>query len=690
MKILKMAVLACVVGCGGGAMSQSEERVVIPLEGKALPSNMAMNQVTAQVVKRDGARMLKVEFEPSNYPNAFFTAPEHAWDWSGSAGIAVDLINPESEAFVVCMRVDNEGADGFKNCNTGSTTAVPGERTTLRLFFRTPDRNKLWGMRGLPKSGPIGWGAEIDPSRIVAFQVFLDHPTDKHTLLLDNFRVFGEGGDVPLPFVDRLGQYLHADWPGKLQDEKEFPQRRAEEEKDLKATPELKDRDRFGGWTRGPKLQATGWFRTEKLDEKWWLVTPEGHLFFSLGMDCVGTWEKTFVQGREDWFEWLPNREEEPWKDFFSFQKGAHSMADPIGGEGWAFGFYTANLLRKYGEDWPNLWRENAYARLRSWGFNTVANWSQEDVLQHSPMPYVVSLWISGDFKVIEGATGYWGRMKDVYDPRFVSSVTNAVAHIRDTHARNPLCIGYFVDNELSWETIQKGVLASPSEQPARQALIRSLQDQYKTLEALNAAWATQAADWDSLRAPDSTNDVCRKDLDIFTHAFAKTYFEAIQTAIKTHAPNQLYLGCRFATAPEPVVQACAEVADVVSFNLYRPVISCKDFGGDKDLGKPIIIGEFHFGALDRGMFHTGLVPTKDQSTRAESYIKYVESVANCPSFVGCHWFQYVDEPITGRWFDGENYNIGFVNVVDIPYPELVKSARKVHAEIYSRRYKGQ
>ncbi|MCA9439921.1 MAG: hypothetical protein KC964_03880, partial [Candidatus Omnitrophica bacterium] len=52
----------------------------------------------------------------------------------------------------------------------------------------------------------------------------------------------------------------------------------------------------------------------------------------------------------------------------------------------------------------------------------------------------------------------------------------------------------------------------------------------------------------------------------------------------------------------------------------------------------------------------------------------------------GCHWFQYIDEPITGRTHDGENYNIGFVDVTDTPYRELVHSARKVHSEVYNIR----
>jgi len=137
-------------------------------------------------------------------------------------------------------------------------------------------------------------------------------------------------------------------------------------------------------------------------------------------------------------------------------------------------------------------------------------------------------------------------------------------------------------------------------------------------------------------------------------------------------------------------VKACADVADVVSFNLYYREINPDDWTGPNELSKPIIIGEFHFGALDRGMFHEGLVPCIDQRERAQAYAAYVRSVATCPAFVGCHWFQYVDEPITGRWFDGENYNIGMVDVTDTPYPELIEAAKNVHREVYRLRSAGK
>lgn len=123
----------------------------------------------------------------------------------------------------------------------------------------------------------------------------------------------------------------------------------------------------------------------------------------------------------------------------------------------------------------------------------------------------------------------------------------------------------------------------------------------------------------------------------------------------------------------------------MLSFNIYKDAVESADWTGTNDLGKPILIGEFHFGALDRGMFHEGLGPKANLAERAAAYLAYVRSVADCPSFVGCHWFQYVDEPITGRWFDGENYNIGLVDVTDSPYPELIAAAKKAHSEVYAR-----
>jgi hypothetical protein len=55
-----------------------------------------------------------------------------------------------------------------------------------------------------------------------------------------------------------------------------------------------------------------------------------------------------------------------------------------------------------------------------------------------------------------------------------------------------------------------------------------------------------------------------------------------------------------------------------------------------------------------------------------------VENALADPNIVGAHWFEWVDEAATGR-FDGENYNIGMLDVTDRPYVELVEAAKETH-----------
>ncbi len=130
-----------------------------------------------------------------------------------------------------------------------------------------------------------------------------------------------------------------------------------------------------------------------------------------------------------------------------------------------------------------------------------------------------------------------------------------------------------------------------------------------------------------------------------------------------------------------------AEFAQVL-IRIARPLYARDPIGVDflEYLGKPVMVGEFHMGATDRGMFHTGLVSTPDQEARAAMFTDYVRSVVDNPVFVGCHYFKYADEPLTGRPGDGENYSIGFTTVVDGLYPEMVEAAKKVSGEMYQRR----
>ena len=134
------------------------------------------------------------------------------------------------------------------------------------------------------------------------------------------------------------------------------------------------------------------------------------------------------------------------------------------------------------------------------------------------------------------------------------------------------------------------------------------------------------------------------------------------------------------------VMKAADAYCDVISYNLYRKTLAGWT-GSTKAFTKPVMATEFHFGALDRGMFHTGLQPASSQEDRAEHYAEYVRSALRNPLFVGTHWFQYAPQSFTGRR-DGENYQVGMLDIADTPYPELIRAVRKVGGEMYELRYR--
>jgi hypothetical protein len=81
----------------------------------------------------------------------------------------------------------------------------------------------------------------------------------------------------------------------------------------------------------------------------------------------------------------------------------------------------------------------------------------------------------------------------------------------------------------------------------------------------------------------------------------------------------------------------------------------------------------------------TGLAPVENQAERAASYKRYVKGALEDSSVIGTNWFQYSDQATTGR-NDGENYQIGFVDICDTPYKETVEAAREIGSTLYSYR----
>ncbi len=633
-----------------------------------------------------------------NWPGITLTAPEGRWDLSAFGMIALDVKNVGTNRATVFCRVDNPGADGVKHCVTDRIELAPGDRKALKVPLRrqTPEalEGKLFGMRGYP--GGANQSGGIDPANVTQLLVFVSRPTEDHAIEIAAIRAVGSAPEaLPpdeklFPMIDTYGQYIHRTWPGKIDSKDDLAENIQREADDLARHAGPEDWDQYGGWNSGPQLEATGRCRVEKREGKWWLVDPEGRLFWSHGTDCVRpTTAYTPVTDREHYFAALPD-DDSPLAVFYSHGNWAPHGYYQGKGRYRTYNFTGANLLRKYGPDWPQKSAELAHRRLRSWGMNTVANWSDPDIYLLRKTPYTANVHAGG--KMIEGSQGYWGKFPDVFDPSFAEGLRRGMAAQQDKAIGDPWCLGYFVSNELSWGdelSLAVAALASPPEQAAKRVFVAELKKKYASIERLNAAWETDHASWDALlqstTPPDKTK--ARDDLGAFYTKTAEQYFRCCREAIKAADPMGLYLGCRFAWANDRAVRASAKFCDVVSFNRYRRTVA--DFRLPEGVDKPVVIGEFHFGALDRGMFHTGLVPTADQNARAAAYKAYVRSALAHPAIVGTHWFQYGDQATTGRG-DGENYQIGLLDVCDTPYPETITAVREVGYGMYGYRERGE
>ncbi len=211
------------------------------------------------------------------------------------------------------------------------------------------------------------------------------------------------------------------------------------------------------------------------------------------------------------------------------------------------------------------------------------------------------------------------------------------------------------------------------------------MQTKYGEIEKLNAKWGSTYANWDAfLSGVQRPGAGATEDLTEFTLAIADAYFRNIREEFKAAAPNKLYMGCRFAgRGPEFALRAGAKYCDIVSFNIYARHLD--DFKLPPDIDKPVIIGEFHFGALDRGLFHPGLIKLESQEERGRVYVQYVTSALKHPNVVGVHWHQFGDQATTGR-FDGENFQVGFLDCCDTPYPETIAGIREVGYKLYEIR----
>lgn len=623
------------------------------------------------------------------------------WDLSKNLDFLVEFESVGESGDVVRIRInDGTATERDGNPSVASYRVAKGEKGSAVISYPpVPAHPEILDDMKIMRTNPFFRGDRIsfpkDFSKIKRLTMFSRNAGAKirikKIVALDTSakkypEYFSYTREQFFPFIDKYGQFKFGDWKGKIRTDADIKKAVAEEEKDLAANPQSPEGwTKYGGWANGPKLEATGHFRVQKVDGKWWLVDPEGRLFWSHGIVRVSPSSAiTPLDGREYYFENLPKKDDE----FALFYTTKDELLAPYytkRGLKKTYDFSAANIYRKYGKQWREKFADSAHRRLRSWGLNTIANSSDSFIFLQKKTPYAERFEIHS--RPISGHEGWWWPIADPWDASFVKSINDNLDR-RAEQLEDPFCIGYFVDNEHHWgspDTIGRNVSISPADLPAKIEFAKDLKAKYGDIAALNKAWKTNFKSWDDFLANDKNPvNADKKDLAAFSEKFIGNYFKTIRDTIKARVPHMLYMGCRFAGSNEIALRQAGKYCDIVSYNRYSDSLATLKLPEGVD--KPIMIGEFHFGALDRGLFHPSLVLVKDQKDRGQHYYDYVKSALENPAIVGTHWHQFSDQCTAGR-FDGENFQVGFTDVADQPYPETINKAREIGYKLYKTRY---
>ncbi|MBJ2292134.1 beta-galactosidase [Pseudomonas sp. MF5691] len=673
----------------------------------------------------EGEVLRRITFNPAAEPSLVLSPQSGVWDWSQSSAMSLRIQSAMDWALTLYVKV--QSSDGKTLVSRIDLPAGPAQTLLVPLQANSPLSQ---GMKAGPPM-PItvdgqrvmlaGSAGELDRSQVVSVTLSMIQPAAPQSILLERFGVQDSEPVLKAAYselVDAYGQSNRARWPEKVSSDEQLKAAAAKEQQQLKGWLAERDKaglDKFGGWTKGPAFDASGFFRTEKRDGRWYLVTPLGHPFYSLGVNTVTPDNsQTYVAGREWMFGALPKAGEPFDKYYGSGDNRGGNGADV--GRGFNVGrwydFYGANLQRTYGQACDPAaqaqaqpctaqgfdqarWVSHTLDRLQAWGFNTVGNWSAPQLVGADRVPYTLPLSIIGDYTSISTGIDWWGGMPDPFDPRFAMATERAVAIATRDHRDDPWLIGFFADNELAWAgpgndaksryALAYGTLRMTTDVPAKRAFLKQLRDKYRNEDGLSKAWGIQLAGWELMEdpgfeppVPNPEHPEIEADFQYFQKTFADAYFKTISDALKWHAPNQLLLGGRYAVSTPEAVASCAQYCDVLSFNMYtlKPQDGY-DFAALRGLDKPVLISEFNFGSTDRGPFWGGLTPLAREEARGPAYATFLKQAMAEPSIVGVHWFQYLDQPVTGRLLDGENGHFGLVGITDVPFQGFVDSVRK-------------
>jgi hypothetical protein len=383
------------------------------------------------------------------------------------------------------------------------------------------------------------------------------------------------------------------------------------------------DLSRYGGFKRD-RFTATGFFRTERVGRRWWLVDPEGYPFIHVGVVNV----------------------------------------------------------KFPGSGTPEAWAESATSLLHAHRFNGAGAWSDTALLRAAKAPVAYTLiWNfmsaygarRGGMYQKSGHMGYPGDCIFVFDPAFPAFCAEYARRLAATR-EDPWLVGHFSDNELPLYTktldnflrlpeADAGRKAADAwlaqrraDFPAEKDITDAMRDAFLGFVAERYLAITSAA----IRQEDP-NHLCMGPRFDFQALQSPSLFTAAGRHLDVIAVNYYH-----AWSPDP-----ARVANWVQWS-----------------GKPFLVTEWYAKAMDSGFANTtgaGWV-VKTQADRGRFYQNFTLGLLEAGGCVGWHWFKYRDNDPASKTADPSNLdsNKGIVNLRLEPYAPLLDAMREINQQVYS------
>ncbi|MBC8065791.1 MAG: hypothetical protein H7Y17_13245 [Chlorobia bacterium] len=332
-----------------------------------------------------------------------------------------------------------------------------------------------------------------------------------------------------------------------------------------------------------------------------------------------------------------------------------------------------------------NAWVDDTLAKLKANGFNSIGGWSDTNLFQRhggkDRLPY---------FEVLHLGAYNKAPWKDMFTKNNAQIIDKAAKDQIQKLRNDPNLVGYFSDNELGWwrEALFVTYLAMGPKEPGKQKLIEF------TSKFYGGSYARFARDWTAKGKSFSALDSSAKLkpggngmslVKAWQSFLTDNYYRQMKDAIRRYDPSRLILGDRYCQFYYPnVAQTATKYVDAISTN----------YGADWNNGqnteyflstlhkitkKPVIITEFYMAAMENRSGNKnssgGFPVVKTQLDRENAVRTYLKDLGRRPYVVGAHWFQFYDEPTHGRG-DGENYNMGLVDIHGEYYQGLLKVFR--------------